>query len=160
MKKETFLDLIADAAMRRITLLIGSTDLEKSEAVRGVIREALACGGAMSEGIVLIAEERDAHEIREGWTAAHDDAHTFGEMADAAACYALTNKGPYRSEDHEPDTCPHRPVRFRVPFRWPWASKWWKPTPNDRVRELVKAGSLISAEIDRLLRAQRKGGQQ
>jgi len=26
----------------------------------------------------------------------------------------------------------------------------WKPTPDDRVRELVKAGALIAAEIDRL----------
>jgi hypothetical protein len=33
---------------------------------------------------------------------------------------------------------------------WPWSKHWWKPTPNDRVRELVKAGALIAAEIDRL----------
>lgn len=28
-----------------------------------------------------------------------------------------------------------------------------KPTPDDRVRELVKAGALVAAEIDRLNRA-------
>ena len=33
---------------------------------------------------------------------------------------------------------------------WPWNLIWWKPTPNDRIRELVKAGALIAAEIDRL----------
>ena len=33
-----------------------------------------------------------------------------------------------------------------------WEQKWWKPTPNDRVRELTKAGALIAAEIDRLTR--------
>ena len=30
--------------------------------------------------------------------------------------------------------------------------EWWKPTPKNRVRELVKAGALIAAEIDRLQR--------
>jgi len=38
-----------------------------------------------------------------------------------------------------------------VPPIWPWEKSWWKPTPNDRVKELVKAGALIAAEIDRLL---------
>jgi hypothetical protein len=50
------------------------------------------------------------------------------------------------------------PVRERIythpnswlPGWWPWAERFWKPTPDDRVRELVKAGALIAAEIDRL----------
>jgi hypothetical protein len=30
---------------------------------------------------------------------------------------------------------------------------WWKPsTPNDSIKQLVKAGALIAAEIDRLQR--------
>lgn len=35
---------------------------------------------------------------------------------------------------------------------WPWDKSWWKPTPDDRIRELIKAGALIAAEIDRLQR--------
>ena len=34
---------------------------------------------------------------------------------------------------------------------WPFDFKWLKRTPNDRIRELQKAGALIAAEIDRLL---------
>jgi hypothetical protein len=34
----------------------------------------------------------------------------------------------------------------------------WKPSPDDRFRELVKAGALIAAEIDRLLRAKSTDG--
>jgi hypothetical protein len=34
---------------------------------------------------------------------------------------------------------------------WPWDPKWWKPTPEDRIRELEKAGALIAAAIDSLL---------
>jgi hypothetical protein len=38
-------------------------------------------------------------------------------------------------------------------FYWPWEWSFWKP--RDPVRNLVIAGALIAAEIDRL---QRKGG--
>lgn len=34
---------------------------------------------------------------------------------------------------------------------WPWHSSWWKPS-DDPIRNLVKAGALIAAEIDRLQR--------
>jgi len=37
---------------------------------------------------------------------------------------------------------------------WPWGKEWWKP--SDRRRDLVKAGALIAAEIDRLDRAKSK----
>lgn len=38
------------------------------------------------------------------------------------------------------------------PPDWPWDLKrHWKPTPGDPVRQLVKAGALIAAEIDRRL---------
>lgn len=42
-----------------------------------------------------------------------------------------------------------------APAGWPWHPKWWKPTPDDRIRELAKAGALIAAEIDRLQRMER-----
>jgi hypothetical protein len=47
----------------------------------------------------------------------------------------------------------------RLPDVWPWEPEWWKPkwTPqagrDGRIRELVVAGALLAAEIDRLQRA-------
>jgi len=40
----------------------------------------------------------------------------------------------------------------RVPKEWPasWAIEYWKP--KDRQRDLVRAGALIAAEIDRMQR--------
>ena len=37
-----------------------------------------------------------------------------------------------------------------APFGWPhtWDASWWKP--KDRRRDLVRAGALIIAEIERL----------
>ncbi len=93
---------------------------------------------AESPSIALIAAERQRQVEAEGWTAKHDDRHVDAELARAAACYALPpdgGRGP-----------------FDVPTHWPFEARSWRPTPDDRVRELVKAGGLIAAEIDRLLR--------
>ncbi len=84
----------------------------------------------------VLAERRRQVEV-EGWTPEHDDAHSAGEMARAAVCYALTDS------------------RWRDVFDyrswWPWSTVWWKPTT--RRRDLVKAGALILAEIERIDRA-------
>ena len=93
----------------------------------------------MKTGIDYIYEERVRQINKEGWTAEHDDEHIHGELAQAAACYA----DPYRKMDGKPNIS-----------LWPenWDIKWWKPCPDNRIKELAKAGALISAEIDRLLR--------
>jgi hypothetical protein len=94
-------------------------------------------------GIELIAAERDRQINVEGWTPEHDAEHDGEEMASAAMCYACPPNLDMRSvvtRQGEPTP----------PIEWPWDAKWYKPTPDDRVRELVKAGALIAAEIDRL----------
>ena len=82
-------------------------------------------------GAEMIVRERDRQTSSEGWTPAHDDTHTHGELAAAAIAYA----SPFES------------IKCDV---WPWESDSYKPTT--RIRDLVKAGALIAAEIDRLKR--------
>ena len=91
-------------------------------------------------GIERISAERQRQIEKEGWTPEHDDEHREGELARAAACYALPPKA------YEIEGLP--------PAIWPrgWDRKWWKPSPDNRIRELEKAGALIAAEIDRLQR--------
>jgi len=91
-------------------------------------------------GAELIAAERKRQIEVEGWSAEHDDQWAYGELAEAGACYALAEH--YRNALDSQDT---QPVLFRL------GPKWWKPTANDRLKELVKGGALIAAEIDRLL---------
>lgn len=86
-----------------------------------------------------IAAERRRQVESEGWTPEHDDEHVNGEMASAAACYAL------QAANHWMKSPP------MVKTLWPWDAAWWKPT--DERRNLVKAGALIIAEIERLDRA-------
>lgn len=95
----------------------------------------------MKNGIQLIAEERQRQIEQEGFTPERDKQYKEGELARAAAAYASADV--YRSATSKGyDNTPHI---------WPWGSEWWNPTPEDRIRELQKAGALIAAEIDRLL---------
>ena len=86
--------------------------------------------------IQLIQQERERQIIKEHYSTGHDDRHTRGTIAIAAAKYAL-------------------PAGRRDVLKYP--SKWrFKPSPDDRIRELVKAGALIVAEIERLQRKQQR----
>lgn len=103
----------------------------------------------------ITAERQRQMEI--GWSASHDDSHAEGELAIAAACYAAASA----ASDAGGDPCPVPSVYV---FRdanggdaWPWEEDADKrprldASVPDRVRALEKAGALIAAEIDRLLR--------
>jgi hypothetical protein len=93
-------------------------------------------------GIELIAAERMRQIEKEGWTAEHDDQWKNGELAEAAATYAIH---PQHADAY---------INWRK-LLWPWDHEWYKPNKN-RIRELEKAGALIVAEIDRLQRLERK----
>lgn len=100
-----------------------------------------------ADGIGLIQQERFRQVNVEGWTSKHDDAHARGEMMSAAMDYVAECKRILRGHDvsiQEENT--------GIPWGWPWEASWWKPSPHP-IRNLVKAGALIAAEIDRLQRA-------
>jgi hypothetical protein len=92
-----------------------------------------------SSGVVLIAAERQRQIDVEGWTPEHDDEHSSSELNRAARFYAKKAQYPESYTD------------VKAPMGWPWDTEWWKPSP-DPIRNLVKAGALIAAEIDRLQR--------
>lgn len=92
----------------------------------------------MSKALRDIESERQRQVHVEDWSPEHDDEHIVGELSRAAACYAL-----------EGTTQDSAVMRY-----WPWSPNWWKP--SDRRRNLVKAGALIVAEIERLDRAASK----
>ena len=96
-------------------------------------------------GTTLLAEERYrqlSEHNGEGWTKEHDDLHVNCELSRAAATYLRAY--------HEFNT-PNPDMTFVGSWYWPWDLSSWKPS-DDPVRNLVKAGALIAAEIDRLQR--------
>ena len=97
------------------------------------------------DGVHLIAAERRRQVSEEGWMPEHDDEHTGFELTKAAESYAWLTRTPAPV-----------PSAVPAPFMWPWAASWWKPS-DDPVRNLVRVGALIAAEIDRLQRADAAG---
>ena len=114
--------------LRRIEVLL--MKLERLEVEQSLV----------SPGALAIATERRRQVEEEGWQPSHDDNYTLSELPSAAACYLLSSIETGRSNlDID--------VRWMVGELWPWADFWWKPTiPR---RDLVKAGALIAAEIDK-----------
>lgn len=95
-----------------------------------------------------IATERERQTRVFGWTPEHDDKHTKGEMAKAAACYALSASiNKHARSVCEQDWSPWWDCIFLKRY-WPWHPKWWRP--EGRRVELIKAAALIVAELERV----------
>jgi hypothetical protein len=91
-----------------------------------------------ADGAALIAAERWRQVEVEGWAPKYDDLRDDGSLAGAAACLAVEGTAGE--------------------FLWVGYGESWmralreKHADGDRVRQLVIAGALIAAEIDRLQR--------
>ena len=101
-------------------------------------------------GIELIAEERRRQIEEEGWTSEHDMHYTHGELASAAVCYTMTENE--RKHMVEITVTEEDGTVKQCPVIWPWEPRWWKPA--DRKKDLIRAGALIAAELDRLISEQ------
>jgi len=116
-------------------------------------RGAVIRSTAGLSGVELISRERARQMSEEGWTPTHDDTHRNFELSKAGACYASAAMAlskfhrTFKAEELHPPMFDY--------LSWPWETKWWRPV-DDPIRNLVKAGALIAAEIDRLNRAKRK----
>lgn len=100
----------------------------------------------------VLAERRRQVED-EQWTPEHDDRYRQRQLAMAAACYAAA------VPVHDVLDCSNGQIEKRVPAMpsaWPWAASWWKP--GTARKNLVRAGALILAEIERLDRALKSTG--
>ncbi|TXT66064.1 MAG: hypothetical protein BAJALOKI3v1_50064 [Promethearchaeota archaeon] len=114
---------------------------KKADHMHRELNRLIDLGYDEPNGVFLIAAERIRQRIDEHYSDAHDDEHGNYEMVRAACCYAeVGNGGPYS-----------HPNSQEPPDDWPWEDAYWKPSA-DPVHNLTKAGALIAAEIDRLLR--------
>lgn len=88
-----------------------------------------------------IIRERRRQILDEGFAAWRDDEYRDGQLSFAAACYALVDAR---------HTSPQL-VAIIIQAIWPWNWRLWKPrTPEEN---LIRAGALILAELERLYRA-------
>lgn len=113
-------------------------------------------------GVELITAERQRQISKENWTAEHDDTHGGAEMALMAAHYTLlaaqedcadqTMAGP---EANDLTRLIDLAMPRLIPSGWRPSSKAKIRNLDGRIGNLVRAGALIAAEIDRLQRARK-----
>lgn len=130
MEQQANAEFIAAANPATVLALLG--ELEAAEK-----RIAELEARAFNPAILDVIAERQRQQSVEGWMPEHDDEHCNRELAMAAVCY-INETGTVNRNGGKP-------------WGWPWDASWWKP--NARRRNLVKAGALILAEIERIDRA-------
>ena len=91
----------------------------------------------MKTGAELIAEERKRQIEIEGFTAESDLRYKNGELFYAGCCYHSAAK--LRESGCDPGT---------PPTNWPFSTEYWKPSPDNRVKEIIKSGALLQAHVD------------
>ncbi|KSH55983.1 hypothetical protein AO969_08235 [Pseudomonas aeruginosa] len=111
---------------------------------------AAAPGKEVPQAWLDVQAERRRQVEAEGWTPEHDDEHACDEIAAFACFYAM----PPAARDRDTSSTGYGDTLGEAIL-----PEGWEPKTGDRRRELVKAGGLILAEIERLDRtAATQGG--
>lgn len=92
---------------------------------------------ALTDAARCVIAERTRQISAEGYTPEQDDVYNPGVLALHGGLYAC----------HAYDNL----TKKRAPEGWQWDEKWWKP--KDPRSNLVKAGALVLAEIERMDRS-------
>lgn len=98
----------------------------------------------MSKGVELIGIERKRQTEELGFDYTNDALYKDEQLAKAGAWYSLPSFYRIKFESMQIKNTDKRSV-INI---WPWDRSHYKPTPEDRIKELTKAGALIAAQID------------
>ena len=99
---------------------------------------------ATNTALAKIIGERARQLTQEGYTPEHDDEHTEGQLALLAAAYALSSRDEGFISSKK--TMAMQQLENAL-LLYNWSFK-----PKDHIRDLVRAGALILAELERRLR--------
>lgn len=96
----------------------------------------------MKDTFKLIKAELQRQEDKYGYTddyiAETSEDYGNGELAMAAAAYLCSDTWVTKDSGYIPD------------ILFPWDDMYFKPSPDDRIKELVKAAAMIVREINRI----------
>lgn len=134
----------APAQQERKPMTNAPTEVEKLMDAAGLCRRCAE--PTDTRGVKDVLAERQRQIKSEGYSPESDDAYWQNDLVKAAVCYAWPMY-PMREGVGED---PHDQRKW-APDLWPWEARHWKP--KDRRSNLVRAGALILAEIERLDRA-------
>ncbi|MCP1289853.1 hypothetical protein NK214_06570 [Chromobacterium sp. S0633] len=123
-----------------VCIICMSNEIDELEARLAALPASPKTGSALTD----IAAERCRQVESEGWIPTHDDDHVNDELPAMASLYAM----PAAVRDW-----PAESTGYGDTFGEAILPHGWQPKFGDRRRELVKAGALIVAEIERIDRA-------
>lgn len=112
------------------------------DGIQNVIDALRGLPGVSLGGAEQIGTERLRQVQEEGYAPEHDDVHTSDELIFGAIAYLDVATGASRNV---------------AATNWAWDRESFKPT-TDPIRNRVKAGAMIAADIDRLLRLKLRDG--
>lgn len=114
---------------------------------------------AMSQAAIDVMLERKRQVDGEGYDVAHDDQHSRGEIALAAAAYAYASTLSRTERDWHKDFLygVRRGFASLINWLWPWEPRQFRHF--GRRRSLVVAAALLLAEIERLDRLPKEEGE-
>ena len=119
------------------------SEANRLKALSFAVCEASAEVGSqkLPPGAQAITAERIRQITAERWSAEYDDQHTHSQLLHAAGAYLKAAIDISNGIKGKP----------RPTSDWPWDHRLWKPSASAQ-RNIVKAGALIAAEWDRLMR--------
>lgn len=119
---------------------------ETVDEIARVASNAAICtaGDAATQSARDVLAERVRQVMEEGWTPEHDDGHVNDEISALASVYAMPQAARY----WDASSTGYGDTLAEAVLPHGWVAK-----DGERRRELVKAGALILAEIERLDRA-------
>jgi len=97
-------------------------------------------------GVHIIAKERKRQIEELKFDYSNDSLYANNQLAQAAAWYSFDDET--RNQFLKSNEEIEEEFGFRIGEIWPWKQSYFKPTPDDRIKELAKAGALIAAQID------------
>ena len=103
----------------------------------------------MKNGMKLIFEERARQISAPQYNFLYEDGHTEGQIGMLAAAYALQS-APLEEKPYKGLRNAQGGILEFLELYWGNREDFFKPQTT--IRDLVRAGALIAAEIDRLLR--------
>lgn len=106
----------------------------------------------MQTGAELILKERQRQVDQKGYSSNRDDEYKKGTLTMAGITYAtIATSSPHIRGEFRERSLQNMPIAH-----WPWEPQYLKVGIDDchssRIIELTKAGALIAAEIDKLMR--------
>lgn len=109
-----------------------------------------------SNFLELVAKERTRQIVEKGYTAEHDDEHTYGSLSDAGAAYGAQSES-FIFSDLEIGELLKKHYGHRMRSLYPFCPVFDSREKHDKKTNLIIGAAFFMAEYERIVRLEEKG---